>query len=203
MNPPGRRGQEDSPPSREATDPGEWVDRYGDDLFRYALVRTRNAEAAEELVQETFLAGLKGRESFSGRSSEKTWLIGILKHKIVDAFRRSTREKAFGRSEEEDDALDALFDDTGHWRENPLAWGGDPTGLVEQKEFREVLDQCMETLPDRLARAFFLREMEALETEEVRKDLDVTATNLGVMLHRARARLRHCLERNWFGGRTG
>ena len=74
---------------------------------------------------------------------------------------------------------------------------------MEQKEFRDVLDRCMENLPDRLARAFFLREMEALETEEVRKDLGVTATNLGVMLHRARARLRYCLERNWFGGRTG
>ncbi|MHC4601642.1 MAG: sigma-70 family RNA polymerase sigma factor [Planctomycetota bacterium] len=190
--------------SREATDPGEWVDRYGNDLYRYALVRVRNPEVAEELVQETFLAALKGRKSFSGRSSEKTWLIGILKHKIVDAYRKSSREKALGKGEEdEDDPAEALFDANGHWKESPVSWGGDPKNLVEQQEFREVLDRCLEGLPDRMARAFFLREMEALETEEIRKDLGVTTTNLGVILHRARARLRHCLERNWFGGRAG
>jgi RNA polymerase sigma-70 factor (ECF subfamily) len=188
--------------SREATDPSGWVDQYGNDLYRYALVRVRNAETAEELVQETFLAALKGKKSFSGRSSEKTWLIGILKHKIVDAYRKSSREKALGMGEEDDDPAEALFDTSGHWRNGPESWGGDPKSLVEKKEFRDVLDQCLEGLPDRLARAFFLREMEARETEEIRKDLGVTATNLGVMLHRARARLRHCLERNWFGGRT-
>ncbi|MHC4779019.1 MAG: sigma-70 family RNA polymerase sigma factor [Planctomycetota bacterium] len=186
---------------KAGTDPGTWVEQYGDDLYRYALVRVRNAEAAEELVQETFLAALKGHKSFSGRSTEKTWLIGILKHKIVDAFRRSTREKALGTSDDDDDSISALFDSGGHWKDKPLTWGGDPRGLLEQKEFREVLDQCMTGLPPRLARAFFLRQMEARDSEEIRKDLGISATNLGVMLHRARARLRDCLEKTWFEGR--
>jgi RNA polymerase sigma-70 factor (ECF subfamily) len=184
-------------------DPTSWVDDYGDDLYRYAVFRVRNPETAEELVQETFLAGLKARESFSGRSSVKTWLFGILKHKIIDTFRRKDREKPLSAfdGDEAEGADEGFFDRSGHWNRPLQEWGEDPGVLARNREFREVLARCVADLPERLQRAFVLRELEDLERDEIRKILDVTATNFGVMLHRARVRVRACLESNWFAGK--
>ncbi|MHC5035844.1 MAG: sigma-70 family RNA polymerase sigma factor [Planctomycetota bacterium] len=181
-------------------DPQEWIEKYGDDLYRYAMFRVRNPEIAEEVVQETFLAALKGKESFSGRSSEKTWLFGILKHKIVDSIRKSTRDRKQASFDAAEGSVDDFFDPKNHWKSGPASWEANPDEIVEKKEFLEVLETCLTHLPERLARAFSLREMEALESEEICKILGISATNLGVMLHRARARLRHCLEVNWFTG---
>lgn len=185
----------------EASDPASWVDRYGDELFRYALFRVRNAEGAEEIVQETFLAALKGRDSFSGRSTEKTWLFGILKHKIIDAFRRSGRERPAStlEAEEEDDAT-PIWDQAGHFKKDLDGFGAEPGALVERKEFRAVLMRCVENLPPRLSRVFLLREIEDMDREEICNLMNITATNLGVMLHRSRARIRQCLETHWFAG---
>jgi RNA polymerase sigma-70 factor (ECF subfamily) len=176
------------------SDPREWVDRYGDALYRHARLRLRDADLAEEVVQETFLAALRGRDTFTGTSTEQTWLTGILRHKILDVYRAAGREE---RCTSLDEAPD-LFDRTGHWREPIARWPRDPGELVEEAEFLDVLDQCIAGLPTRAQRAFLLREGEQLETTEVRELLGVSASNLGVILHRARLKLRRCLEINWF-----
>lgn len=192
-------------PKRElsASDPEQWVDEHGDLLFRYALVRVRDASIAEELVQETFLAALKSRERFAGSSSERTWLVGILKHKVVDHFRRRARElpaeDPFGRED-----LD-LFQEHGYWIHDvgPVDWGADPAADYERTRFWDVLGHCIGELPTRAASAFTLRELDGLEADEICKVLGVTSTNLWVMLHRARAHLRLCLEKRWIGGGGG
>lgn len=192
-------------PKRElsASDPEKWVDEHGDLLFRYALVRVRDASVAEELVQETFLAALRSRERFAGSSSERTWLVGILKHKVVDHFRRRARElpaeDAFGQED-----LD-LFQERGYWihETGPADWGAGPAADYERTRFWDVLGHCVGELPPRAASAFTLRELDGLEAGEICKVLGVTSTNLWVMLHRARAHLRLCLEKRWIGGGGG
>jgi RNA polymerase sigma-70 factor (ECF subfamily) len=179
--------------------PEHWVDRYGDDLFRYALLRLRDTDRAEDVVQETFLAALRARKSFSGRSAEKTWLFGILKHKIVDHIRKVSKERSVEDPETPEDTLKNLFDDRGKWRVMPTEWTADPSKVLEKKEFQNVLEKCLSDLPPRLGDAFSLREMDGLDSKEVCKVLGVSATNLWVLLYRARMRLRRCLEMNWFG----
>lgn len=181
------------------TDPERWVDDYGDDLFRYAVLRLRDPEIAEDVVQETFLAALRAKERFAGQSSERTWLTGILKHKIVDHIRKASREIPLGDPDSSSGTVKGLFNEKGRWREEPKDWGNNPGEDLEKKEFKEILAQCLSELPDRLSNAFSLREMDGLSSKEVCKVLNVSATNLWVMLYRARMRLRHCLETTWFG----
>ena len=182
-------------------DPSEWVDRYGDYLFRYAMLRLRDRSRAEDLVQETFLAALKDRNSFSGDSSQGTWLIAILKHKIVDHFRRQSREVSLPDGGLPDSPGDEPFDANGHWTAGPAEWGGNPADLFRQKKFLEQLTKCLAALSPNLADAFTLREIDGADTKEICKVLRVTETNLWVILHRARARLRECLETHWLGRR--
>lgn len=184
-----------------SSSPEEWVDRYGDYLYRCALVRVREPQLAEDMVQETFLAALKAHGSFEGRSSEKTWLVGILKHKIIDHFRRNARESAVEDVEAMADPNDEMMT-WRHWSifDRPGRWDGNPPEAAEDAAFWKVLASCLEGVPPRLARAFVLREIEDLSTEQICKALDITPTNLWVMLHRARARLRRCLELKWLDG---
>jgi len=163
-------------------------------LLRYATLQLRDAAAAEDAVQETLLAALAGETGFAGRSNLRTWLTGILKHKIVDAIRRMSRETAVGTDEE----FDALFDERGHWIDMPRAWT-DPDASLEQKEFFAVLEECLARLPAKTSQAFMLREHMGLETTDICKELSVTPTHVWVLLHRARLALRMCLETNWFG----
>jgi RNA polymerase sigma-70 factor (ECF subfamily) len=179
------------------SDPETWVDQYGDYLFRFALLRLKNPEAAEEVVQETFLSALKGRERFQGKASERTWMVGILKNKIFDHFRRSSREQQ-ATEPAVDAALEQCFNDKGRWKELPASWSMNPADLFEKREFWKVFTECFDKLPDRLSRAFSMVEMDGLKSGEVCKVLDLTATNLWVMLHRVRVRLRNCLDSNWF-----
>lgn len=181
------------------TDPEEWVDLYGDYLFRYALARLRDPEAAQDIVQETFMAALKARERFSGRSSEKTWLMGILKHKVIDRFRVQNRERPISEFESDDeDSNENIFDRFEHWKEGYSSWETDPAKIYEQAEFWKALENCIQEAPERLSQAFALRVIDGLSTQEVCEILGVSATNLNVMLYRARLRIRQCLEKNWF-----
>ncbi len=180
-------------------DPSEWVDRYGDYLFRYAMLRLRDRSRAEDVVQETFLAALEGRDSFSGDSSEGTWLVAILKHKIADHFRRQAREARLPDEEPPESPGDGPFDARGHWTTGPREWAADPAELLHQKKFLEQLSKCLAGLSPKLAIAFTLREIDGADTEEICKVLGVTETNLWVILHRARGRLRECLETRWLG----
>lgn len=175
-----------------------WVDEHGDYLFRYALPRVRDRHVAEELVQETYLAALKAVGSFRGDSSPRTWLVGLLRRKIADHYRKRSREGEGESIDTTDLVIDAWFDDKGSWIKWPSRCEMDPAELLQRADFWVVLENCVQALPERLAAAFTLRMMEARESEEVCKVLSITATNLWVALHRARARLRACLEANWF-----
>ena len=171
-------------------------------LLRVARLQLRNDELAEDVVQDTLLAALQGADGFDRRSSVRTWLTGILKHKIVDAIRRKQRAAEIGSLDEECriDDLDALFDDSGHWDNAPAVWH-DPQADLERGEFFGVLEMCLENLPPNTARAFMMREVMELETDEICQELRISANNLWVIMYRARMALRECLERNWFASR--
>ena len=168
-------------------------------LLRYAVLQLRNPEQAEDVVQETLLAALEGRARFAGGSSLKTWLTGILKHKILDAIRRKSREQPLAPAGDDDhDAVDALFKQDGHWQEMPATWG-DPEQALENRKFWEIFELCSRLLPERTARVYMLREVMEMTTEEICQEFGITPTNLWVILHRARLVLRECLEIKWFG----
>src|SRR5258705_3545799 len=168
-------------------------------LVRYAALQLRDAAAAEDAVQEALLAALAGEANFAGRSNLRTWLTGILKHKIVDTIRRQNRERPASDFEPgaDLDEFDSMFDRRDHWREVPEEWER-PEGALGQKQFLAALEACLRALPERTARAFMMREHLGLETLEICKELGISATHCWVMLHRARMSLRLCLEKNWF-----
>ena len=174
---------------------------HGAALYRYALMHLRNSDKAEEVVQETLLAALQARDGFSGNASVRTWLFGILKHKIIDQFRRDAREIPL---EEPEDVAgsngedDEDFTEAGHWRNRPASWG-DPERMLESRQFWEVLQLCLEGLPERQARLFMLREIMENSSEEICQELGITPTNLWQMLYRGQQALRHCLEKHGIG----
>lgn len=178
--------------------PEKWVDLYGDYLYGFALYRVYEATVAEDLVQETFLAALGSIKDFQRRSSIKTWLTGILKHKIIDYFRKKAREQSIDDIESNVNKLDDLFDQNGRWKIKPAKWNADPQKLYDQKEFIKIFQRCMAELPGLQASAFTLREIIGESTKKICKILDVSSTNCWVLLHRARMYLRRCLEINWF-----
>ena len=178
--------------------PEIWVDQYGDYLYRFAIAKVKDAATAEDLVQETFLAALKSRQNFQRRSAARTWLTAILKHKIVDYYRKKSRERVVEDIESIEAMVDGFFHDTGKWRVKPAKWITNPMKSYEQQEFFKTLYGCLAKMPKRLAQAFILREMEGYSTEELCKTMEISSTNSWVMLYRARAHLRQCLELNWF-----
>lgn len=180
-----------------ADEPDEWVDAYGDLLYRFALSRVGAPHVAEDLVQETFLAALHGRGGFHGRSTVRTWLMAILKHKIVDHFRKDGRERPAENAETMADGMDEMFNRRGHWSVWIPRWRTDPADAHEQKEFLDVLYRCLSELPPRQADAFMKREIDGLSAEEIRKELGISSSNYWVMLYRARMGLRKCLENRW------
>jgi len=197
-------------PNTEITNglnPAEWLDRHGDYLYRYAMARVRDAAVAEDLLQETLLAAISASHTHEGRSSERTWLAGIMKHKMFDYFRRvsKTAEQQFAADDDGGGAFD-VFENSGawrgHWREDraPVSWPVDAVKLLESREFFEVLDRCLSRLPQQMAIAFTLREIDGLSTSEICEILDISPNNLWVILHRGRARLRELLEAEWFRG---
>jgi RNA polymerase sigma-70 factor (ECF subfamily) len=186
-------------------DPEGWVDRYGSLLFRFALSRVNDPATAEDLVQETFLAALRAKQNFRGRSTARTWLIAILKHKIVDHIRKKVREQSSDRVACMSDppANDPnQFNNQGGWDIHPARWAINPTKLYEQKEFIDILYRCLGELPERQAEAFMMREIDGLDTDEICKALGISATNSWVMLYRARMWLRKCLESRWLGAES-
>ena len=191
------------------SDPERWVEEHGDPLFKYALVRLRDVARAEDLVQETFLAALRGGQTFAGQSAERSWLIGILKHKILDHFRRASRETSFTDLEfyedEESDRFipDGLFQ--GGWIHDtgrdlgPMEWSDTPGASLDSAAFWKSFRECSGKLPPKIATVFTLREIDGVESREICQTLNLSESNLWVMLHRARMALRRCLETNWFG----
>ncbi len=171
-------------------------------LLRVAKLQLRDEGAAEDVVQETLLAALEGGAKFSGKSSVKTWLTGILKHKIIDVLRGRMRELPVSEvlpDQADDDVVDAFFNASGHWAAPPQEWGNGEAALA-QKQFFDIMDFCLEKLPAKQGRVFMLREVFEMDTEEICKAVAISSTNLWVLLHRARLLLRQCLEQNWFAG---
>ena len=171
-------------------------------LVRFAQLQIRNQALAEDAVQDALIAVLEKPDRFNGQSTLRTYVTGILKFKIIDCLRASSRERQIDTAEDqsEDDAIDSLFKADGHTREQPMAWG-DPDATLEQKDFFKVLEICLEKLPAKTARIFMMREWLELETDEICKELAITTSNAWVLLYRARMRLRECLDLNWFGNR--
>jgi RNA polymerase sigma-70 factor, ECF subfamily len=174
-------------------------------LLRYALARLRDAQLAEEAVQECLVAALEGIGGFAADSSLRTWLTSILRFKVADLQRRALSERRHvdladdAAGEEEEGAwLDDLFDATGHWRDPPQAWSN-PEAAFEQKRFWEAFERCLDRLPGAAPRVFFKREVLGEETDEICRAEGITASNCWVILHRARTALRACLEASWFG----
>ena len=169
-------------------------------LLRFARLQLRNETWAEDAVSETVLAALTKPQSFANRSQLKTWLVGILKHKVIDALRHHSREVCGLDSSDDDEAdpLDYLgFKTDGHFSHAPADWGN-PEQQISSRQFFEVLDACANKLPASQGRLFLMREWLELSSAEICKELNLTPTNLHVQLHRARLRLRECLELNWF-----
>ncbi len=182
----------------ELSAPEQWLQLHGDVLYRYGLARVRDSEVAEDLVQDTLLAALKSRVNYKGQSSEQTWLVGILKHKILDYFRGQSKEKTQAYDDVfPENGEDSYFDQQGHWQYDLSTWSK-PDTAVEQAQFMSSLQQCIDRLPPRMARLFVLREFDDLNNEEICELLSISTTNnLWVMLSRTRMQLRSCLDINW------
>lgn len=173
-------------------------------LVRYALSQLRDAQLAEEAVQEALLAALEALPRFNGQSTLRTWLTSILRFKVIDLQRRAILDRQRHDSTDlegeglEDAWLDDLFDETGHWREAPQAWG-DPEAAFEQRRFWEAFEKCLDRLPKAGGRVFFQREVMGEDTATICRTENITESNCWVILHRARIALRACLEKSWFG----
>jgi RNA polymerase sigma-70 factor (ECF subfamily) len=187
------------------TSPDQWVELYGDYLYNYAYSRVNDKQLAYDLIQDTFLAALSALKSFKGQSSEKTWMIAILKRKIIDHYRKNSRKREHNlldkhfHDENENLPFYESGDNQGHWIEGktPQNWHLSAIEAIENEELREIIYLCIDGLPARWASVFTLRIIEDLSSDEVCKELGITASNLWVIVHRAKLQLRECIEKNW------
>jgi RNA polymerase sigma-70 factor (ECF subfamily) len=167
-------------------------------LLRLAQLQLRNLSWAEDAVSETLLAALESATRFTGRSQFKTWVVGILKHKVLDQLRLRQRECGYDSDENDEQLEDLMFKADGHFQTMPENWDA-PAAALQQRQFFEVLEMCMELLPGQIGRVFLMREWLELDTNAICQELRITPTNVWQMLSRARLRLRECLQLNWFG----
>ncbi len=184
-------------PQQNLSDPSLWLDQHGDALYRYALQRVRNRDIAEELVQETLLAAFGSYREFEGRSSLRTWLVAIIRRKIVDYIRDSAGQNREPIGEPDGSEVSA-FNLKGKWNEPPGAWPRNTDVAMENEEFWAAFDKCFGGLSRPLADAFCLCELENINSQEVCQVLGISASNLWTRLHRARLLLRRCLEIHLF-----
>jgi RNA polymerase sigma-70 factor (TIGR02943 family) len=182
-------------------DPSRWLAAHGDILYRFALGRVRDPQTAEDLVQDTFLAAMKGADSFSGRAKERTWLVGILKHKIIDHFRKHNRMFLSEDLELKEQDPQAFLDRKGNWTVGQSAWITQPETVLEMKEFWQHLNGCLEHLSEQQRQVYVLRELEEQSADDICDALEMSPSNLWVTLHRARLQLKDCLTQKGLGTR--
>lgn len=184
-------------PITHTLDPMKWIDNYSDYLFRYTIVRVNNHEVSKDLVQETFFSGLKSAKNFEGKATERTWLISILKRKIIDYYRKTNSKK--GQAEVRMNFYND-GENLGDWIEErvPQSWDNDVEKKLENTELQQQIDLCTDKLPKKYAMVFRMKTIQEIDTEVICKELDITSSNFWVIIHRARAQLRKCLEDNWF-----
>jgi RNA polymerase sigma-70 factor (TIGR02943 family) len=178
-------------------DPERWVHEYGDYLYRYAWSRLRDESAADEVVQETFLAGIRFQDRFTGEGAERAWLLGILKRKLIDHIRMRNRYDRDGSYEDTNDPSSQLFDQKGNWRAESFA-ADIPVGQLESKEIWDVVKNCLQHIPQGQADVFMLSVMEAMDSDQICSVLDISPSNLWVRQHRARLALVKCVGARWF-----
>jgi RNA polymerase sigma-70 factor (ECF subfamily) len=193
--------------TREASilNPEKWIDSYADYLYSFAYNRVNDGDTAKDLVQDTFLSALKARDGFKGEASEKTWLVSILKRKIIDLYRKNAAhpQQSFEESEQYKVAYSHYFTEegsiTGHWNKKaaPKPWNVSEKNNIEQKEFKQILAQCLSKLPKVWSSVFALKYLEEEESESICKELEITSSNYWVIIHRAKLQMRECLEKNW------
>lgn len=175
----------------ESCNPDSWIEEHGDAMFRYAMLRVRDISVAEDLVQEAFVSALTAWDAFQGRSSVRTWLIAILRFKIMDYLRSKAKSPQW-------ESTDHLAGPLPQRSEALKRWPTDPAKIFENKEFWLVFERCSSKLPESLADAYYLREVAQLTTEEICDQLQLTPNSLAIRIYRARVLLRDCLDRNWF-----
>ena len=185
--------------TESTTTPDEWVEAHGDYLFNFAIGQVRDASVAEDLVQDTFLAAFKARGRFAGQSSERTWLVGILRHKICDHLRHTCRERTVRVDPTPERRDEEAWDEAVLWLHDVAAESHSPTRRLELEEFRANLTTALGQLPPRVAQVFQLYEIEERPNVEVCQTLNISESNLWVMLHRARKQLRSQLAGWWNG----
>lgn len=175
----------------------KWIDNYADYLYNYAISRVNNSDLAKDLVQDTFFAGLKSAKNFQGKASERTWLVSILKRKIIDYYRKINSKK--GQAEVRMNFYDD-GENEGNWIEErvPQNWTSNTDSSIENEELKSQLENCIDKLPEKYAMVFRMKTIQEFETEEICKELEISASNLWVIIHRARTQLRKCMEDNWF-----
>jgi RNA polymerase sigma-70 factor (ECF subfamily) len=186
--------------------PDKWIERYADALFGYAYARINRQEVAEDLVQDTFFSALKAQDTFRNDSSEKTWLIAILKRKIIDYYRKKSTQSELNVLDKEtkDGFMSHFFEGEGlyeeHWTKAaaPKNWGGNFDTTVESQEFYNILQGCLGKLPVKWAAVFTMKNMDDLKSDEICKELGIEPSNYWVIMHRAKLQLRECMEKNWF-----
>ncbi len=182
---------------KHSLNPKNWVKLHADYLYNYTISRVNNHEISKDLVQETFFAGLKAMKKFQGKASERTWLISILKRKIIDHYRKINSGK--GKAEVKMNFY-SEGDREGEWIEErvPSNWNSDVEKSIENTELNEVLQKCINKLPEKYEMVFRMKTLQQFDTEEICKELQITSSNLWVIIHRARTQLRKCMEDNWF-----
>jgi RNA polymerase sigma-70 factor, ECF subfamily len=196
--------QIEAPAADASVNPAVWVDEHGDALFRFAVMRLRDESLAEDMVQETLLSAIQSLQSYGGKSSERTWLTGILKHKIIDHYRKNSKEIQITDEDTDLSGVDHFFERPdawdGHWaiKFRPVDPEQSPEQVMERSEFWDVMNGCLSALPSRIANVFALREMDGLTSDEICDVLNLSASNFWVIMHRARMQLRRCVEIKWF-----
>lgn len=183
--------------SLEKLAPEQWVDRYADYLYNFTIVRVNDHIVAQDLVSETFLAGLKSKENFKGEATERTWLVAILKRKIIDHYRRSNSKK--GRAEVNMSATHGKDGEPMDWFEERVEDEGQQNALdrIQNEELGQAIMSCLDSINEKQAAIFKMKTIEGMDTETICKEFDITASNLWVIIHRARKALAECLENNW------
>ena len=178
--------------------PKNWITLYSDYLFNYTISRVNDREMAQDLVSETFLAGLKSMSNFKGEASERTWLISILKRKIIDYYRKINSNK--GKAEVRMSYNSGDSDAEGDWLEERVADPFDKTAedKIENSELGDAIYDCLAKLPEKQAEVFKMKTILGYDTETICNELGITASNLWVIIHRARTALADCMEKNWF-----
>jgi RNA polymerase sigma-70 factor (ECF subfamily) len=182
---------------KHTLDPDKWIVQYADYLYNYAITRVDGQELAKDLVQETFYSGIKGKDNYRGDAAELTWLVSILKRKIIDHYRKINSAK--GKKE----VRMSFYEEgkkKGNWIEErvPQSWGNEAEKEIENDELKNALDACINNLPEKYRMVFLLKTVQQYETEEICNELDITPSNLWVIIHRARLLLINCMEKNWF-----